>query len=346
MYSREQEMTALMPWLPPLLLLFLLMNLCSPASRLSNEEICRIDNIKLQKQLQALQDLYLLGDLQLRDLLNNNYHRVKSIVFSSNLNRSRPEETRLPPTSGNLIVYDQDCSAVFDRGRTRSGYFRIRPRPEKEAFLVYCDMSDGGGWTVIQRRSNGKVNFNRKWADYKLGFGLYKGKNDEYWLGNDHILDLLSRDEMLLQIDLMDWQGETRQAIYETFRIKDEQDNYRLWVSTYSGNAGDALSGGSNTEEQWSASVNGMQFSTWDKDHDRFITGSCAKENMCGWWFNRCHAANLNGVYYKNGNYTGTYDNGVVWLTWRGLWYSLKYTVMKIRHPAFVNVGSGEGENN
>ena len=26
-----------------------------------------------------------------------------------------------------------------------------------------------------------------------MGFGKFQGKNDEYWLGNDHIYDLLAR---------------------------------------------------------------------------------------------------------------------------------------------------------
>lgn len=65
------------------------------------------------------------------------------------------------------------------------------------------------------------------------------------------------------------------------------QDNYRLWFGTYSGNAGDALSGGSSFEDQWSASHRGMQFTTSDKDHDQFLTGNCASENKGGWWFNR-----------------------------------------------------------
>lgn len=65
------------------------------------------------------------------------------------------------------------------------------------------------------------------------------------------------------------------------------QENYRLWFGTYSGNAGDALSGGSNFEDQWSASHRGMQFTTFDKDHDQFLAGNCASENKGGWWFNR-----------------------------------------------------------
>ncbi|XP_069496186.1 fibrinogen-like protein 1 [Ambystoma mexicanum] len=331
--------------MPFLFLVLGLLSCCSSAPRLSDHEICKMDNIKLQQRLDALQDAFLLGNLQLRDLMGNNYHRIKSKIFSFNVTtRSKLPQAHFPTTSGNLIVYDRDCSTVFESRRTTSGYFRIKPWPEKEPFLVYCDMSDGGGWTVLQRRSNGKVNFNRKWDEYKEGFGSFKGKKDEFWLGNDHIHDLLSA-EMTLQIDLMDWEGAHRYAIYENFRVQNEQNNYRLLLGMYSGNAGDALSGGSHVEEQWSASLNGMQFCTPDKDHDRYVTGNCAQENTCGWWFNRCHAANLNGVYHKKGNYSGAYDNGVTWSTWRGLWYSLKYTTMKIRPPSFLQAGSGNGMN-
>lgn len=33
---------------------------------------------------------------------------------------------------------------------------------------------------VIQRRFNGKINFNRTWKDYEYGFGTING---EHWLG-------------------------------------------------------------------------------------------------------------------------------------------------------------------
>ena len=47
---------------------------------------------------------------------------------------------------------------------------------------VYCDMiTDGGGWTVIQRnKKDSRVDFNKNWTDYEIGFG---DLNTEFWYG-------------------------------------------------------------------------------------------------------------------------------------------------------------------
>lgn len=41
---------------------------------------------------------------------------------------------------------------------------------------VFCEMDYmGGGWTVMQRRTDGLTDFKRPWADYVDGFGHLAG---------------------------------------------------------------------------------------------------------------------------------------------------------------------------
>ncbi|KFQ74007.1 hypothetical protein N335_08314, partial [Phaethon lepturus] len=74
-------MSVMMPWL---LLLLLLVSFGSPAPRFSEKDICLLDNNKLRQRLKHLQDLLYLYELQLKDILENTYHRTKSRLFSGN----------------------------------------------------------------------------------------------------------------------------------------------------------------------------------------------------------------------------------------------------------------------
>ena len=58
--------------------------------------------------------------------------------------------------------------------------------------------SNGGGWTVIQRRKSGLTSFNRDWKQYKKGFGTIRG---DFWLGNDNIFRL-TRQPSVLRIEM------------------------------------------------------------------------------------------------------------------------------------------------
>ena len=80
----------------------------------------------------------------------------------------------------------------------------------------------------------------------------------------------------------------------------------------------------------------GKRFSTRDQDNDGWPSSSCAVRHKGGWWYGWCGYSNLNGHYYHTGNYTSTFDDGVVWYDWKGdWWYSLRSTEMKIR-PFYI----------
>lgn len=93
-----------------------------------------------------------------------------------------------------------------------------------------------------------------------------------------------------------------RYADYNMFRIGSEADKYRLTYGFYfGGDAGDAFDGfdfGDDPSDKFYTSHNGMQFSTYDSDNDKYER-NCAEQEGSGWWMNRCHAAHLNGKYYR-----------------------------------------------
>ncbi|KAJ8033900.1 Fibrinogen-like protein 1 [Holothuria leucospilota] len=129
-----------------------------------------------------------------------------------------------------------DCQDIYDRVSTESGIYKIKPTTwHGEQFDVYCNMTDGGGWTVFQRRIDGSQDFNLYWSDYKNGFGSI---DLESWLGNDKLHSLTAQKGYQLRIDLVDSLGIPYFAKYNSFRINSESDKYRLSVSSYSGNAG------------------------------------------------------------------------------------------------------------
>lgn len=114
-----------------------------------------------------------------------------------------------------------DCSDVFADGNVASGVYVIRPDGSPTALKVFCDMNNGGGWTVFQRRRDGTENFDRcvcccaeyrrmlstpvfgerlwslcvcrAWVEYKHGFGDMFSPEGEFWLGNEPLHYLTSQ---------------------------------------------------------------------------------------------------------------------------------------------------------
>ena len=215
--------------------------------------------------------------------------------------------------------YYRDCREALELGQTCSGVYSVKP-DGLPPFDVYCDMeSDGGGWAVFQRRMDGTQDFYLYWDDYVRGFGDLNG---EFWLGLSKLHRLTASDPMAniteLRVDLADFANNKAYAKYSMFKVHASDTNYRLTLSGYTGNAGDGL-----------VYHNGRLFSTRDRDNDAYSGGHCAVSYKGAWWYNNCHASNLNGLYLS-GSHT-SYADGVNWYEWKGHYYSLKITEMKVR---------------
>lgn len=80
-----------------------------------------------------------------------------------------------------MFGYYVDCQDAFDKGERESGgMFFLKPYPTWKVIKAICQFDSTSGWTVIQRRLDGSVDFDRDWADYVHGFGDVIG---EYWIG-------------------------------------------------------------------------------------------------------------------------------------------------------------------
>ncbi|XP_075460668.1 angiopoietin-2-like [Ascaphus truei] len=215
----------------------------------------------------------------------------------------------------------RDCAEALKAGLTSSGVYTLRFSNTTDSLKVLCDMeTSGGGWTVIQHRKDGSVDFHRPWKDYKVGFGSPSG---EYWLGNEFVHHLTAHRLYTLRIQLRDWDGNEAYSLYDHFSLGSEELNYRLHLKGYSGTAGRTSS----------FSSTGTDFSTKDVDNDR-CSCRCAQMATGGWWFDACGPSNLNGIYYPGGLSTAKY-NGIKWHYWKGPSHGLKSVSMMIRPADF-----------
>uniref|UniRef100_A0A8C4YDU5 Angiopoietin like 4 n=1 Tax=Gopherus evgoodei TaxID=1825980 RepID=A0A8C4YDU5_9SAUR len=214
-----------------------------------------------------------------------------------------------------------DCQQLFLAGERSSGVFQIQPLGS-QPFKVYCDMTAEGGWTVIQRRLDGSVDFDQLWEAYRNGFGDLNIPyvSGDFWLGLEKTYHIVQEGRYNLSIELQDWEGNS-QLIQFLFSLGGENTAYTLsLLGPVSGELENAL-----------GDFRQLPFSTRDQDNDFKADTNCAK-HLSGWWFSTCGHANLNGKYFRSiPRQRHERKQGIFWKTWKGRYYPLKSTTLKIR---------------
>ncbi|XP_017864778.1 PREDICTED: microfibril-associated glycoprotein 4-like [Drosophila arizonae] len=268
--------------------------------------------VELLKQLEAYRRA-----IEMKD------ERIKSLESTLQINSLMLEtcKTNLSSSPAALMIMDSKReiqakvyeSSCINIGNS-SDIWEIKV-PGIEPFPVPCDGRIAGpGWTVIQRRVDNAVDFNRNWQEYRDGFGDLDGN---LFIGLEKIYRMTNSRPHELYIHLENFNNTIRFARYNNFSIGSEEDAFQLKVlGRFSGDAGDSLK-----------FERGMKFTTFDRDNDNRSFDNCAIERNGGWWYNQCSRANLNGRYLK---YEEDKWDGIWWWSWQKS-ITLKSVQMLIR---------------
>ncbi|CAK8686883.1 unnamed protein product [Clavelina lepadiformis] len=212
-------------------------------------------------------------------------------------------------------IINEECTSIYASGSTSSGIYPIWLKERFQFTYIYCDMdlvSSKKGWTTIQRRMNGEINFNRGWDDYVRGFG---NPRSEYWLGLENIYRLSRQSSKIrtrgrisvtspeLCINLEDWDGVKEFVQYRKFEYWSKKIKYWLDVADLKGNSNFS-----------STPVYRSYFSTPDVDNDDDDSRHCGQKFKSGWWFRSCGETNLNGPYPMHKQPMSW--NNIFWLGW------------------------------
>ncbi|EDW02099.1 GH21805 [Drosophila grimshawi] len=304
----------------------------------------KIDDDQL-KQFEELSTVCKAQNVSMGLILTEKDEQIKSLQLNSSI-----YETRLRRKQHLLTLYKKqnasNAATISElRAKIKALEYRIRERkddlladweaatnsclpygkslgihliqlPDFRPFLVPCDglSAAGAGWTVIQRRYDGSVDFYRNWDGYRKGFGKLNG---EFFLGLEKLHRLTTFQPHELYVSLRLFNGTKRFALYDDFVIGSEKEGYEMkLLGHYHGNASDAM----RTHDK-------MKFSTYDRDHDEFTHINCAAYHHGAWWYDFCSRSNLNGKYFKRQT-----DNaeGIFWDRWYSF-KSLKSVQMLIR---------------
>ncbi|XP_017073817.1 microfibril-associated glycoprotein 4 isoform X2 [Drosophila eugracilis] len=235
------------------------------------------DIASIKEQIGSLQE-------QLVDLRRGGSPPVVALAAPNSLgSRFLDLEPQLLATVGAVGVPTMPANCL----KQQHGVVLIRPRSNVEPFFVYCHQKvRDGGWTMVVNRYDGSADFNRKWADYKTGFGPL---TTEFFIGLDKLHQITSSDNYELLVELQNRKQDLRYALYDHFSIGSESEQYRLNVlGKHQGDAADAL-----------RQHTGKKFSTYDQDNDESEQNCAAQQSAAFWYAGSCNLSNPFGLYQR-----------------------------------------------
>ena len=143
----------------------------------------------------------------------------------------------------------------------------------------------------------------------------------EFWYGLRPLHCLTNPGQWEMRIDFTLTDGTKSYLSYSSFRVGPASSNYQLSISGYKGIA--------STNPFSDSSLNGVPFTTKDKDNDKW-SKNCAVHDAGGnvgrWWYNACSNISLNHQY-KN-----------IHAIYLGAWKALSFTEMKIKPVNLLNI--------
>ncbi|XP_034559900.1 angiopoietin-related protein 4 [Notolabrus celidotus] len=297
-----------------------------------NNSDARNIQLMLEGQNKRIDDLMERIRLQQEKLDKQNV-RIRTLQSQVQQTRQRPvirsssAESSVAEQQDSPVEMASDCHELFLRGETISGVYTIQPI-NGEPFKVFCEMTADGGWTVIQRRQDGSVDFDQLWQAYEKGFGSLNG---EFWLGLEKMHAIAKDGGYILNINLADWSGDVA-TISLPFQLGGEETKYSLQIRETSTFSPLQISLGTDA-------TSGLPFSTRDQDNDQKNDTNCAKHLSGGWWFSNCGRSNLNGRYFQSPPPKQRHQRkqSIFWKTWRGRYYPLKSSMIMIAPAAIAN---------
>ncbi|XP_007907142.2 angiopoietin-related protein 3 [Callorhinchus milii] len=277
---------------------------------------------------------------QQRTQIHRLEHKLDTTIDQGSLNdpehQSQPPYPQhfhqLPGDSTALLAdytgVPSNCDEIYSNGKNGSGVTLVKPNGYGASY-VYCHITAEGGWTVIQQRIDGSVDFDQPWENYERGFGALEG---EFWLGLETVHRLTQAGGHTLRVEVEVVKNESRFVEY-AFSLGGKETGYALRLSgLLRGNLTDAM------REQA-----GSRFSTRDRDNDLLDDINCAEDYSGGWWFSNCGDANLNGRYSKT-RLKGKVERrkGLFWSNWKGRFHVVKSTRMMVRAAGTGSLAEAE----